>query len=49
MGMFDGIETVTGNDGGQYVLPGQHDFLVRALKEPPDLYNGSCFIAELEV
>lgn len=49
MGMFEGIESVTSNQGGQWLLPGQHLFEIGALKQPDNLYNGDCFIAELKV
>jgi len=49
MGMFDGIENVTSPQGGAYLLPGQHIFKVNALKQPPNLRAGNCFIAEMSV
>ena len=49
MGMFDGIEQVSSTGGGAYLLAGQHLFKINALKMPPNLRAGSCFIAELEV
>lgn len=49
MGIFDGIEAVSSNQGGQFVFPGKHRFRIKALKSPPNLRNGNCFIAELQV
>ena len=49
MGMFDGIEAVSSSRGGVYLLPGQHRFRINALKSPPKLRAGQCFIAELSV
>ena len=49
MGMFDGIEQVTSNQGGMYLMAGQHLLKILALKQPPNLRAGNCFIAELEV
>jgi len=49
MGMFDGIEKVSSNQGGAWLLPGQHLFKILALKQPENLRSGACFIAELEV
>jgi hypothetical protein len=47
--MFDGIENVSSNQGGAWLQPGQHLFKILALKQPPNLRAGNCFIAELEV
>lgn len=49
MSMFQGIEAVTSNGGGAYVQPGKHRFQVSALKQPPNLRTGNCFIAEMRV
>lgn len=49
MGMFDGIESVSSTQGGAWLQPGQHLFKILALKQPPNLRAGNCFIAELEV
>lgn len=49
MGMFDGIEKVTSTAGGKWVLPGDHLFKILALRQPPKLRSGDCFIGELEV
>jgi len=49
MGLFDGIENASSSQGGQYIKPGQHVFEINALKMPPNLRNGACFIAELTV
>lgn len=49
MGMFDGIEKVSSTQGGAWLQPGQHLFKINALKQPPNLRAGLCFIAELEV
>ena len=47
--MFDGISEASSTQGGKWIQPGQHRFKVRALKNPPNLRAGNCFIAELEV
>lgn len=49
MGMFDGIDKVSSTQGGDYLKPGKHVLKIRALKQPPNLRSGDCFIAELEV
>lgn len=49
MGMFDGIEKASSTPGGAYMQPGKHLFKINALKQPPNLRAGNCFIAELEV
>ena len=49
MGMFDGIEQVSSSQGGAWMKEGNHTFKVNALKMPPGLRAGVCFIAELEV
>ena len=49
MGMFDGIEEVTSNQGGAWLKPGKHTFKIKALKQPEGLRAGNCFIAELEI
>ena len=49
MGMFDGIEEASTNQGGAYLLPGKHRLKIVALKTPEKLRSGDCFIAELEV
>jgi hypothetical protein len=49
MGMFDGIDKVSSTGGGARLVPGKHRFLINALKAPPGLRTGRCFIAELTV
>jgi hypothetical protein len=40
---------VSSTAGGAYLTSGQHLFRIHALKMPPNLRAGECFIAELEV
>lgn len=47
--MFAGISEASSQPGGRWLLPGQHVFKISALKNPPNLRAGNCFIAELEV
>lgn len=49
MGMFDDIGSAQSSQGGAYLLAGQHLFEIKALKQPPKLRAGDCFIAELKV
>lgn len=49
MSMFSGITEVSSSQGGQWVKPGKHHFKITALKSPPRLRAGQCFIAELKV
>jgi len=49
MGLFDGIDNVSSNQGGNWLKEGKHRLRINALKMPQGLHTGDNFIAELTV